>query len=160
MKIDAQIERLDENLRRFHRYVESLDDVGFSSSIGKWTPRDIVAHLVGWNRYVVEGANQIRRGELPFYDVDPGENYSKVNAVLIAEYPGTNRNDLLTELRASASELRDFLGSLDPSEWDRDYGVRHRGRVVTIRNTVDELIDDYRHHGEQIEAWNEARANE
>jgi len=34
----------------------------------------------------IEGSNQIRRGELPFYEIDPGEDCSKVNAVLILEY--------------------------------------------------------------------------
>ena len=42
---------------------------------------------------------------------------------------------------------------LDPGEWARDYGVRHGGAIVTIENTVDDLIDDYAHHAEQITRW-------
>lgn len=148
--IEAQVQKLDEHLDAFCACVASLDERDLAAAIGRWSTRDIVAHLIGWNRYVVEGSEQIRRGELPFYDLDPGENYSKVNATLIEKYPSTNREELLEDLRASAGELKRYLLSLGENEWDRDYGVRHRGNVVTIRNTVDELIDDYRHHETQI----------
>jgi len=153
MTIEAQLRRLEKNLDDLHRCVSSLDQRMFLTPISRWSPRDIVAHLVGWNRYLVEGADQIRRGELPFYDIDPGDNYSNVNAVLVRRYSSTNREELLDDLRASAQDLQQFLRSLDPGEWDRDYGVRHAGATITIRNSVDELIDDYVHHREQIVKW-------
>lgn len=146
MTIEAQLRRLEKNLADFQRCVSSLDEPMFLMSISRWSPRDIVAHLVGWNRYLVEGAEQIRRGELPFYDIDPGENYSNVNAVLARKYSSRNRAELLDDLRASARDLQQFLRALDPGEWDRDYGVRHAGATITIRNSIDELIDDYLHH--------------
>lgn len=153
MTIEAQIGRLEKNLEDLSRCVSSLDERMFLRPIRKWSARDIVAHLVGWNRYLVRGADQIRRGELPFYDIDPGDDYSNVNAALLSKYSSTNRDELLGELRASARKLRQYLRSLDAAEWGRDYGVRHAGAVVTIRNSVDELIDDYEHHREQISTW-------
>jgi hypothetical protein len=158
VNIEAQVTRLDKNVDEFERCVSSLEERQFLTQVTRWSPRDIVAHLVGWNRYLVEGANQIRRGQLPFYDIDPGENYSKVNAVLIREYCSTNREELLDELRASAQQLRQFLRSLDPNEWDRDFGVRHHG-AVTIRSSIDELIEDYVHHRKQIVEWTAKRAD-
>lgn len=160
MTIEAQLRRLEKNVGDLHRCVSSLDGRLFVTPINRWSPRDIVAHLVGWNRYLVEGGHQIRRGELPFYDIDPGDNYSKVNAILVCKYASTNREELLNDLRVSAEELQQYLRSLDTTEWDRDYGVRHAGATVTIRNSVDELIDDYHHHREQIAAWRDTRALE
>jgi hypothetical protein len=157
MTIEAQLERLHENLDDLCQSVVSLDERLYLRPIRQWSARDIVAHLVGWNRYLVRGADQIKRGELPFYDIDPGPDYSHVNAVLVREYASTNRDELLDELRASAQELEEYLRSLDATEWDRDYGVRHAGTMVTIRNSIDELIDDYRHHREQISAWSETQ---
>ena len=150
MTVEKQIADLDGNLGAFSRCVASLAEESFLQPLNGWSPRDIVAHLIGWNRHVIEGSKQIRKGELPFYDVDPGEDFSKVNAALIREYPSRSMPQLLAELRASARELARFLESLEPGEWDRDYGVRHLGEVVTIRSTVDELIGDYDHHREQI----------
>jgi hypothetical protein len=34
-----------------------------------------------------------------------------------------------------------------------DYGVRLKGAVITIQNTVDELIEDYDIHIERIKEW-------
>ena len=156
MSIRAQVARLDLGVEALARCVATLTQDSFVSTRGSWSPRDILAHLAGWNRYVIKGSGQIRKGELPFYDIDPGENYSNVNAVLVREYPSTEKPELLAELRASARELGQHLLALDPEAWDRDYGVRHRGATITVRNTVDELIEDYAHHTAQIEEW-EAR---
>ena len=160
MTIEVQLSRLETHVDELCQCVTSLDEHMFLRPIRQWSPRDIVAHLVGWNRYLVQGADQIKRGELPFYDIDPGDNYSNVNAALVCKYSSTSRDELLEALRATAQELQQYLRSLDTAEWDRDYGVRHAGAIITIRNSVDELIDDYHHHSEQISTWSEMQASE
>ncbi len=76
-----------------------------------------------------------------------------MNAVLVLEYSSADRQEMLDELKTSAQELRQFIQSLDPDVWSRDYGVRHKGAVITIQNTVDELIEDYDIHKERIKEW-------
>lgn len=153
--IASQIARLDRGVDELAASVESLDEESYLGRLNGWSARDIVAHLVGWNRLVITGSRQISRAELPSYDVDPGENYSNVNAKLIRDYPSTDRQKLLEELRTSARELGRFLETLDDDTWQRDFGVRHQDAAVTIRNTVEELIEDYRHHRRQIDEWSE-----
>ena len=153
MTIAAQISRLDLAVERLERALLSLDRHTYCTAPGRWSPRDILAHLVGWNRHVVKGGKEILQGQLPFYDEDPGENYSKVNAELVRRYPSEDRQELLDELRTTAGELKEFIGSLDLHNWSRDHGVRHAGAVVTVEDTVDELIDDYAHHTDQIHQW-------
>jgi hypothetical protein len=149
--IEEQINRLKAAVADLARQVGALSEERFLGKLNGWSARDIVAHLIGWNRHVIEGSRQIQQGELPFYDVDPGKNYSHVNAALVLEYSSRDREMLLEDLRASAGELAEFLRSLHPETWARDFGVRHGESVVTIQNTVDELIADYAHHGQQIE---------
>lgn len=153
MNIETQIAKFDQSIEDFVHCVASLNEELFLKRLNHWSPRDVVAHLIGWNRYTIEGSNQIRRGELPFYEIDPGEDCSKVNAVLILEYSSTDRQEMLDELQVSAQELKLFIQSLDSSEWSRDYGVRLKGAVITIQNTVDELIEDYDIHKERIKEW-------
>ena len=95
---------------------------------------------------------RIVRGELPFYDVDPGEDYANVNRAHVRDYPSTRRADLLAELHASARELAAALSALDVETWRRDHGVRHKEETVTVESTVKDLIVDYAHHGEQVRA--------
>jgi hypothetical protein len=76
-----------------------------------------------------------------------------MNDVLVREYSSTDRQEMLDELQDLAQELKGFIRSLDSSEWSRDYGVRHKGAIITIQNTVDELIEDYDIHTERIKEW-------
>jgi len=148
--IEIQKGELNEAVESFARLVEALGEKTLLGPLGRWSARDVVAHLIGWNRYTVQGARQVVRGELPFYDVDPGEDYANVNRTHVREYPSRVKDELLTELRASARELSEALFSFDSDSWNRDYGVRHKGQSVTLRSTVDDLIVDYAHHAEQI----------
>jgi hypothetical protein len=148
--IEIQKRDLSDAVESFARGVTALDQETFLGPLGRWSARDVVAHLIGWNRYIVRGMPQIVRGELPFYDVDPGEDYANVNRQHLSDYPSSVRDELLAELRASGRELSEALSSFDSDAWSRDYGVRHKGQVVTVRSTVDDLIVDYAHHAEQI----------
>ncbi len=152
-KIDDQIDELNRAVGAFERVIMELDRDAFLEKLGGWTPRDIVAHLIGWNAYVVDGSRQIQRGELPFYDRDPGDNYQKVNAELIRKHESTDRDALVLALESSANALAAFLRELDDGAWERDFGVRHGDETLTIRGTVNDLIQDYAHHRRQIETW-------
>jgi len=153
MTLEEQIEQLSHGVEAFAAAVAALDEGLFLRSTGGWTPRDIVAHLVGWNRHILRGAEQILRGELPFYDIDPGPDYSKVNASLVRKYDDTDRSVLLDRLAESTGELTRFLRAIAPEAWDRDFGVRHNGEVLTVKSTVDDLISDYDHHRAQLEGF-------
>jgi hypothetical protein len=149
--IEAQVAAFESSFESFAACVRTLDSLDYLRPIGRWTPRDIVAHLIGWNRAVIVGSDQLRVGELPFYDVDPGPDYSKINAAFLREYPTTDRDQLLSELEESAKELGNYLQGLDSEDWERDFGVRHGAERLTIRGAADELIVDYGHHQRQIE---------
>lgn len=149
-EIELEIDRLHRGVESLKTQIEGLEPGGFLEQLGRWSPRDIVAHLIGWTRYVVLGAEQIRQAELPFYDLDPGEDYSNVNAQLVRDYPSKDPATLLNELEAAAAELTQYLRRLDPSDWERDFGVRHQDEAVTVSGTVGELIDDFAHHARQL----------
>jgi hypothetical protein len=149
--IEDQVQRLELAVERFEATMVSLPPEAFLEKLNGWTPRDILAHLIGWNHYIIEGSRQIQRGELPFYDIDPGENYSKVNEALVRRINSTDRQALLRDLHSSANDLKEHLLSLEPEVWAKDFGVRRGESRVTIRETIDELIEDYDHHRHQIE---------
>ncbi len=154
--IEAQIENLQEGVRVISSSVEALSAERFLGPLGNWTPRDVVAHLIGWNRYSVTGSRQLLKGEQPFYDEDPGEDYSNVNARLVSEYSSRDRTELLAEHAQAAAELAKYLRSLSPHDWQRETGVSFDGDELVIRQNVDWLIEDHHYHGEQLRALAEA----
>ena len=151
--IREQANNLNHSIKEFIECIDSLPEALFLKKIDDWTPRDVLAHLIGWNRYTVEGCQRIREGETPFHFVDPGDDFSKVNAVLVRKYDSRDKRRIIKELEVSAQEVEQFILSLDPAEWETDYGVTYKGGTVTVKNMVDSLSYDYVAHRQQIEEW-------
>jgi len=61
MTPEDQSEQLERCVRAFVGSVAALDEHLFLRKVTTWTARDMVAHLIGWNRYVVRGAREILR---------------------------------------------------------------------------------------------------
>jgi len=150
MKIEDQAKKFEQCIEEFAETFATLDKQLILRKVINWTARDIIAHLIGWNLYIVKGSKQIIRGELPFYDINPGPDYSNINAELIRKYSDTDRSVLLSKLADSAGELVSFLRTIDPTDWDRDFGVRHNDEKLTVKDTIEDLIADYNHHKVQL----------
>jgi len=150
VKIEDQIKQFEQCVKNFAGSFASLDKRFIHHKVIGWTARDIVAHLIGWNRYVVKGSKQILNGELPFYDINHGPDFSNINAEIIKKYSDTDRSALLKKLSDSSNELVTFLRTIDPADWDRDFGVRHHDEKLTVKSTLNDLIADYNHHRVQL----------
>lgn len=131
--------------------VNSLPAEAFLRSLGDWTPRDIVAHLIGWNRNILTGCQQIRGGVSPFYHNDGLNDYRIINSVSISRYKSTDRSVLLRQLAQSKDELVAYVKGLDQLDWERDYGPRHyRGGPATVGRSIESLTEDYINHTAEI----------
>jgi hypothetical protein len=123
------------------------------ASLGDWTPRDIAAHFIGWNRITLAGCSALREGAEPFYFYDGTNDYRKVNAKFLSQFPSTDKNELLNEIASTYDALVAYLKTIPESEWELDTGIVHyRGDPATIARCVDSLIRDYRKHREEIVA--------
>jgi hypothetical protein len=49
-EIETQKRALHEAVESFAELVTALDDEIFLGPLGRWSARDVVAHLIGWNR--------------------------------------------------------------------------------------------------------------
>ncbi len=148
-----QLVQFDMAFGHFVRLVESIRPEEFLASLGDWTPRDIVAHLVGWNRNVLVGCQQIQSGLQPFYHVDGPNDYRALNAEIIARFNSTDRPALLRELSKGRDLLVSYLEGVDEHEWNKDFGVQHyRGGPATIARAVESLTADYVNHAAEIAA--------
>jgi len=154
-RVVAQLNALHEAFVRFKACVASLPSGGFLERMNGWSPRDVTAHLIGWNRYTIEGCRAILRGACPLYVADESNDFRTVNRESVERYASSDRNELLAELDASFGELRAFLLTLSDPQWDKDFGVRYKGHVITVENNVEGLQMDYDRHREGIETREE-----
>jgi hypothetical protein len=147
----VQLENLDYAYKSFVETVRELSMEKFVASLGNWTPRDILAHFIGWNRITLAGCAEICEGKVPFYFYDGTNDYRKVNAGFIERFNSQDREELLKQMEFSKNALVSYLGMLDENEWEKDTGLVHyRGGSATVARCVDSLIRDYRKHREEI----------
>jgi len=147
------IQEFEDAVESYKAMIEDLPDDLFLQPINGWTPRDVTAHLIGWNQYTIEGCQQIIHGQRPEYFEDADNDYSNLNAKSVKMYASENKINLLAELTDSFRDLQAYLTSLTYQNWIKDYGVRYNGWVITVHNTVLAVHQDYQSHQSEIEAW-------
>lgn len=148
---DIQLADLETAHASFMDTLAGLASEKFLSSLGDWTPRDIAAHFIGWNRITLAGCSALREGAEPFYFYDGTNDYRKINAKFLLQFPSTNREELSKEIKSTYEVLTAYLKTIPENEWELDTGIVHyRGNPATIARCVDSLIRDYGKHGQEI----------
>ena len=147
------ISKLAQAVINFRECIEDLPEDAFLNPINGWSPRDITAHLIGWNRHTITGCREIRMGKLPAYFSDASTEYKNINAESVALYSSEDRELLLADLESSYLSLENFIQFMDPDDWRKDFGVRYGEHTITIENTIEALLQDYDQHRQEIEAW-------
>ncbi len=147
---------LERAVDAMDRRVRALEPELFLTCFAGCTPCDIVAQLAFRNRQLVDAFEQIRRGQLSFDDVDAGEDYTKVDAEIVAACRSTDRGEGLAELRSSAQELKKSLESAEPDDWIRDGGGEQDCKKEKILLLLANLIATFDHHRQEIDDWEKA----
>lgn len=140
--------------QRFSNAIESLSDEQFLSARSGRTPRDVVAHLIGWNSLMIESSLAILTGIPPAYYEDAPNDYSTINAGFMKEYSSGSKGELLAELRSTMEKLQAFLQSLPAEELTASHGVAHHsGGPASVARIIASLTGDYDDHTSEIEEW-------
>ena len=151
---DAKEKQLADLHLAYEAFIETmstLSPANLLTSLGDWTPRDIAAHFIGWNRITLAGCSTLREGAEPFYFHDGTNDYRKVNGKFITQFPSSDGMALLKEIITTYDVLINYLNTIPQSEWELDTGVVHyRSGPATIARCVDSLIRDYRKHRQEI----------
>jgi hypothetical protein len=148
---DKQLSDLEIAYADFMKTLQNLSADKFLASLGDWTPRDIAAHFIGWNRITLAGCSTLREGAEPFYFYDGTNDYRKVNAKFLEQFTSIDKKVLSDEIAATYDVLAAYLKTIPERDWELDTGVVHyRGNPATIARCVDSLIRDYRKHRQEI----------
>ena len=151
---EEQLRDLEIAYQDFTQTIQDLSTSNFLAPLGDWTPRDILAHFIGWNRITVAGCSALREGAAPFYFYDGTNDYRKVNARFFQQFPSRDRETLLAQMEDTRNALVAYLKTIPAGEWEQDTGIIHyRGDPATVSRCIDSLIRDYRKHRQEIMDW-------
>ncbi len=149
---DKQLANLEIAYAAFMETIQNLSAEDFLKPLGDWNSRDIAAHFIGWNRITLVGSSELREGIEPFYFYDGTNDYQKINARFLKQFPSTDKDELMREIASTKEALITYLKTIPESEWELDTGIVHyRKDPATIARCVDSLIRDYRKHRQEIE---------
>ena len=134
-----------------------LDEVAKLSSLehdqvflGVWSIKDLLAHLIGWDRTTLRAVKSVLKGELPSFYKYHDRDWQTYNAMLVKKHKKDSVDELLAEARASQAALLKFLQTVPPEQFNKDFGVRFHGYRVTIQRLLEADIEDDQIHRQQI----------
>lgn len=147
---------LKSTYQDFTELILSLSDDKFLSPMNGWSPRDVAAHLVGWNGLMIESSLSILAGKPPPYYDDAPNDYSNINSGFTKKHSSRSKQELLAELESSMEKFEAFISSLPVEELTADHGVVHySGNPATVTRIINSLAGDYKYHTRQIMEWQE-----
>jgi hypothetical protein len=118
--------------------------------LGIWSVRDLLAHLAGWDFANLDAAKSIIAGRLPSFYEHHDRDWKKYNAMLVRKYRRNTFREIRAILKESQQKLVDYLQTVPPEYFNRDFGLRFRGYRVTIQRLLQADIKDVQIHHQQI----------
>ena len=134
----------------FHDALKGLNEGQLTEVwLGRWSVKDIVAHISGWHREMIPALERMALGERPFA---PGASYEDVdawNAKFAAAKKDSPVSEVLRELDLS-HEYFMALAARVPEE--RFVPGKTAYRIVDLNSA-----HHYKDHGDQIRAWRQSK---
>ena len=117
----------------------------------EWTIKDVLAHIIGWDQWVVEILPLIlqnRADEIAEIDVE-AHNHRSVEV-----WWDKSIDEVLVTLKSTHQQIVDAISAIDHVEID--LRRERKGRTITIRSYVIEMMVEHeRQHAIEIEQWRE-----
>ena len=143
---DDLLRQADDDFGAFKRALVGLDDAAMQRPcLGAWGVREILAHMLGWQREMIPVLERVARGEKPVAEGVSYDDLDGWNARLVAARQGLTVAGLRAALDVSH---RDFLAAARAVPESRFEPGRTATRVVDLNGP-----HHYREHTAQILAW-------
>jgi hypothetical protein len=131
--------------------VAGLDEAARTTVMqGRWSVKDILAHIAGWHREMTPALERLARGEKAIPDGADYNDFDAWNARFVEARRGMTPGQVDAELDESFAGFRAAL--LSVPEARRQPG-RTAGKIAQ-----DAGFEHYRHHAAQIRRWREGLA--
>lgn len=132
----------------------SADEWETAAVSGDWTPRDVVAHIAAWDRWVYTVARHLSAGRPLPADLTAIQTDS-FNARAVVERHHWPLKQLLDDFIVARRQLIVLIAGLREEVLGREQTVA--GESWTIAGLAQSLIDHDQEHSNQLTSWKKAR---
>lgn len=125
-------------------------DVPFDLKVTeKWSVKDVLSHIVGWDFHTVRAIEECLRGERPFYfDL----NWDTLNEEEVEKRRTLSKEEILNEMEQSHRALLNLVLSLPEQRLTEYHGHRWKRYKITPESMLKAAIDHDIFHTRKIEA--------
>lgn len=124
--------------------------------LGIWSVKDLLAHLTGWDYTNIKAASEVMAGEIPGFYASHDHDWQSYNATLVAKYRRDSLEEAIAQVGISHRQMIEFMQSIPPDVFEKDFGVRFRGFKVTIARLMEAEAKDEETHLEQLVQFRES----
>jgi len=136
----------------------SAEEIESAHVVGDWSPRDVLAHLIGWERYVYDALRHLRARQpvVPNLQVADENAY---NAKVVAVWRTKPLKELVEALAIAHRQLAVAVAGCSQAQLDVKQPVE-TGRE-SIASLVMSIVQHDAEHAQHIKAWRpQTRADE
>ncbi len=119
--------------------------------LGVWSPRHILAHLIGWDWTNLQAVSELRRHKVPSFYKYHDKDWASYNSKLVPRHNRGSFHQLLTSAQKSHARLLAKLRTVPAEDIVEDRGIRFRGWTVTIERLLEAEAEDERTHNRQLQ---------
>ncbi len=116
--------------------------------VGDWSVRDCLAHLVGWDAWVVNALERSADG-MP---LGPFPSEREINDAAPGDWTERPIDDLLAMLRTIRDSMAERVSQLTDEERD-EQSLQIDGTSISVNELIDGLIEHDMEHAGQIRSW-------
>jgi hypothetical protein len=118
--------------------------------LGVWTVKDLLAHFIGWDETNLQATKSVLKGQLPSFYEHRDRDWQTYNAMLVKKHKKDSFQELFAKVKHSQKNLTEFLQTIPPEYFNKDFGVRFRRYKVTIQRLLEAEAKDEQTHLQQI----------
>lgn len=116
--------------------------------VGKWTKKEILAHIVGWEEETVISIPQILSGEKPrSFRI----SMNKFNEENVSKRKSKNIGELLNELTILRKKVIEQITDLSEEQFKNYYGTKLGKKQINVLWIINELISHDKNHTKELE---------
>ncbi|MGB2694524.1 MAG: ClbS/DfsB family four-helix bundle protein [Dehalococcoidia bacterium] len=147
----SALQELDKEYKALRTLVDDLDDAALTRVwYGGWSIKDVIAHVLGWEREMTGALQRIARGERPAAE---GVDYSNPDAWNETFSQAMKPIDSNTVLAAWGQTHMTYVKAAKAVGEDR-YGASDDGKPKTANRLLEASgTGHYREHAEAIREW-------
>lgn len=122
-------DEIEQESAKFFKLFDRIADPNDANTVGEWSVRDLMAHVVSWHDECLWALRSTMEGT---YERRDYSDFDKVNAELVPRYKGIGAEELRERMKTSADEIVELIRIIPDELWNAKPRLSAWATMVTL----------------------------